>query len=63
MSHDATSSLPEAALALQQSWRQTYDDLLAGKLEGTQVRGRWRITRRSLERLRRERAEAATANA
>jgi len=62
MSHDATASLPEAARELQQSWRQTYDDLLAGRLDGRQVRGRWRVTRRSLERLVRERAAMSAAS-
>jgi hypothetical protein len=42
-------ALPVAALTLRQDWRETYDQLLRGKLVGRQVNGRWHVTRESLE--------------
>lgn len=43
--------LPSASIKLGQRWRHTYDDLLAGQLEGEQRAGRWFVTRESLDRL------------
>ncbi len=63
MSDKKTVSLPQAARELGVTWTAAYNALLTGQLDGMQVRGRWQVTRASVERLRRERVVQQTATA
>ena len=47
-----TLSIPQAAQALGMRYRDAYDLLLTGALEGTQWAGRWRVTPESVARIR-----------
>jgi hypothetical protein len=49
-------SLPRACQMLGKSWVQVYRLLLRGELDARQERGRWRITRASVERVLEARA-------
>ena len=42
--------LPLAAARLKITWKQAYDALLTGRLEGVRHSTRWFVTRRSMER-------------
>lgn len=44
--------LPLAAAQLRLRWPVAYDLLLTGELQGKQVRGRWRVTVSSVNRVR-----------
>ncbi len=49
-------SLPAAAVRLRKNWRQTFDLVLSGKLEGRQAENkRWTVLVASLERFERDR--------
>ncbi len=56
MSRKTTLSLPQVAALLKCGWRTAYDLVLAGQLEGELVRGRWRVTKESVDRVVAERA-------
>ena len=69
--HDATLSLPQAALQLGLPYNTVYSLLLSGRIAGRQVAGRWRLNatsvaalvsaRENVERLENERATEAAA--
>jgi len=44
-------TLPQACRLLGTSWVQAYRLLLRGELDGRQEKGRWRVTRASVERV------------
>ena len=46
-----TIALPEAAVILQLPYREAYDALLRGKLDGRRAGGRWYVTLASVRRL------------
>ena len=55
--------LASAAMELQATWPQAYNLLLSGRLEGRKVRGRWLVSRESVEREKLERSGRAVAEA
>ena len=57
MSQENREEIPlsEAAYLLSWRWAKAFDALLEGRLEGKRgANGRWRVTRASVERLKRE---------
>ena len=46
-----TIALPEAAVILRLPYREAYDALLRGKLDGRRAGGRWYVTLASVRRL------------
>ena len=46
-----TMALPEAAVILRLPYREAYDALLRGKLDGRRAGGRWYVTLASVRRL------------
>ncbi len=50
--------LIEAALLLGQSYERTMRQVLCGELHGRRDAGKWRVTVRSVERMRSERESA-----
>ena len=46
-----TIALPEAAVILRLPYREAYDALLRGKLDGRRAGGRWHVTLASVRRL------------
>lgn len=56
-------SLPDASRALGLSWHQSYRLLCMGRLDARRVRGRYRITRESVERVKRTMTEQAPTTA
>ena len=53
--------LAEGAHRLSLSWGQAWRLLLNGSLQGEKVRGRWMVSRASVDRLARERADSGAA--
>ena len=55
-------TLPETCRMLGRTWMQAYNLLLTGAIEGRQERGRWKVDRASVERLREAEGAESDAN-
>ena len=55
-----TVALPEAAVILRLPYREAYDSLLRGELDGRRTGGRWHVTLASVHRIQRDRENVVT---
>ena len=55
-----TIALPEAAVILRIRYREAYDSLLLGQLDGRRMGGRWHVTLASVRQLEHERQRVVT---